>query len=291
MDIRNIQKTGDMFYMYLPTRWCKKFNISAQSKVGVQISADGSLLIHPQASKQKPIHLKLSIKGSNMEIMQKLIIAAYLSPADSFKIELEKEIDFTKILDQKNLISLELVEIDGNHISCESTINVSDPFSLLLTMIKKVKNMLRVLEKGTHKELIERYEEEIDRSRLLIEKSVISSLINSSQTSYKATELHFISMLAKHLETVVDHLTSLKPTKNFTVKISDVINVLLQLLEDKTAKLNYHECLPFLMVVDKLPNISVKDVDSYDRRRIIRGLNNISEIMIDWAIIKETELV
>jgi hypothetical protein len=145
------------------------------------------------------------------------------------------------------------------------------------------------MEKGIHKELVARYEDEIDRSRLLIEKSVVSSLINPSQSTYKATELHFMSMLAKHLETMVDHLISLKSSKPFIRKISLPLQELSKLLEDNTEKLTYHETLPFLRIVDKLPNITVKDVTSYDRRRVIRCFNNISEVMIDWAVIKETE--
>src|SRR3989344_6378944 len=107
MDSRNVQRTGDMFYMYLPTRWCKKYNISSKTKVGVQINADGSLSIYPQAATKKKTHLQIKVKGDDIGALHKLIVASYISPADSFKITLDNELDFTKVLNQKNLVSLE----------------------------------------------------------------------------------------------------------------------------------------------------------------------------------------
>ena len=137
MEIRNIQKTGDMHYLYLPTSWCREHKISSKSKVSIEQSSDGSLLVSPHITEKKPKHLKLSIAEDEPEIINKLVVACYINPIASFEINLEKEMDFTKLLNQKRLISLESIEIDKKQITCHGAITVSDPESLLKTMAKK----------------------------------------------------------------------------------------------------------------------------------------------------------
>ncbi len=283
-----MQRTGDMFYLYLPTRWCKKFGISSASKVGVQVNADSSLNIYPQARSEKPTHLTLKVDGTDLESLHKLIVACYISPADSFRISLDREIDFTKLLDQKNLVSLELVEIDGKQITCESSLHVSDPLSLLVTMIRKIKNLLHVVSKSAPRGLVERYEEEIDRSKLLIEKSVISSLVNPTKSSHKAIELHFISLITTGLERIADHLIIMKKLSSpFVARLSALFLDLGSLLKDNTASLTPHSALDFLHSLQAMP--SPAGNDSYEVQRAIRALNSISEVIVDWAVVKEAE--
>ena len=65
MDIRNVQKTGNMHYVYMPTAWCKKNKIASDSKVAIEMNNDGSLTIHPQLVEKKSKELKLTIDGKN----------------------------------------------------------------------------------------------------------------------------------------------------------------------------------------------------------------------------------
>ncbi len=290
MDTRNVQRTGDMFYVYLPTRWCKRFNISAKSKVGILPLPDGSLRIFPESVERKSSHLEFQVKGDDSDSLHKLIVASYISPAASFRITLTKEIDFIKVLMQKNLVSLELVEMDGNKITCESTIQVNDPLLLLITMLRKVRNLLLVMSKETQHELIERYEEEIDRSKLLIEKATVNGFVNPVQTTYKAIELHHISLLSKSLESMVDHLILLeKPVLVFIKKISDILAELQELLHNQCASLRSETALQLNNKINVLQNIKVEDINSYSLKRIVRALNAISEVIIDWAVMKEVE--
>ncbi|MBI2572580.1 hypothetical protein HYV86_01860 [Candidatus Woesearchaeota archaeon] len=290
MDSRNVQRTGDMFYVYLPTRWCKKYNISGKTKVGIQINADGSLSIHPQAATKKKTHLQIKVKGEDIDALHKLIVASYISPADSFRITLDNELDFTKVLNQKNLMSLELVEIDGNHILCESSMSVNDPLLLLTTMIRKTRNLLSVLVTEAPKELFDRYESEIDRSRVLIEKSVIGSFVNPAESQHKTVELYFMSLISKELERLADHLVSLeKPSESFCKKVAKGLGLIQDLLDNGCKKLDVDSALAFVSFISTLQDIKVKDVESYDQRRIVRALHAISEVVIDWAVIKEGE--
>ena len=287
MDIRNVQRTGDMHYVYLPTSWCKKHNISSDSKVGVMIDADGSLVLSPQIRERKPKSLKLTINETNGEIIHKLLVSCYINPLASFQIDLEKELDFTKLLEQKRLISLESVEFDKKRITYEGSISVSDPNSLLKTMVRKVKNMLIVMTKNYDAELIGRYEEEIDRLKMLIDKSIISALTYYSPTKLHTIDLYYISLLAKDLERMVDHLCLIqKREAKFLIGAEGVIDKLKDIIDvEASKKVTIQQSVEFARKVALL-----KKADSdYNKTRIKAFLETISEVILDRAVTHSLE--
>ena len=289
MEIRNIQRTGDMHYLYLPTSWCREHRIGPKSKVSIEQSSDGSLMISPQITEKKPKHLKLSISEDDQEIIHKLVVACYINPLSSFEINFEKEMDFTKLLNQKRLISLESVEIDKKQITCNGAISISDPESLLKTMAKKIKNMVIVMQKSYDKELIERYEDEIDRSKMLIDKSIISSLTFERTTKANTIDLYYISLISKDLERLVDHLICISSKETeFLTLVQETMDQLQSIIEN-TSNLNYKAALQFVKKVTKIRGFEVKDIKSYDKERIRLSLTTIAEVVTDWAITKETE--
>ena len=154
MEIRNIQKTGDMHYLYLPTSWCREHKIDSKSKVSIEQSSDGTLIASPQITEKKPKHLIFNISEDDREIIHKLVVASYINPVATFEINFEKEMDFAKLLNQKRLISMESVEIDKKQITCHGSISVSDPESLLKTVARKIKNMIIVMQNSYDKERI-----------------------------------------------------------------------------------------------------------------------------------------
>lgn len=289
MEIRNVQRTGDMHYLYLPTSWCREHKIGSKSKVGIEQSSDGTLTISPQIIERKPKHLKLSIAEDDEEVIHKLAVACYINPVSSFEINFEKELDFTRLLNQKRLISLESVEIDKKQITCHGAVTVNDPESLIKTMTKKIKNMITVMQKSYDKELIGRYEDEIDRSKMLIDKSIISSLTFERATKSKTIDLYYISLISKDLERMVDHLIRISNKESeFLTTLHDVITQL-QSIIDNTGNLNHKTALQFAKKVSKIREFEVKDIKSYDKERIRLSLITIAEVITDWAITREIE--
>ena len=289
MEIRNIQRTGDMHYLYLPTSWCREHKIGSKSKVSIDQSSDGTLSVSPQITEKKPKHLKFNISEDDQEIIHKLVVACYINPVGSFEINFEKELDFTKLLNQKRLISLESVEIDKKQITCHGSISISDPESLLKTMVRKIKNMIVVMQNSYDKELIDRYEDEIDRGKMFIDKSIIGSLAYERTTKLKTIDLYYISLISKDLERMVDHLilVSSKDTE-FLDSIYGVVDQLQSLIEN-TAILNHKTALQFIKKITKIKSLEVKDIKTYDKERIRLSLITISEVITDWAITKEIE--
>jgi hypothetical protein len=289
MEIRNVQKTGDMHYVYMPTSWCREHSITSKSKVSIINNSDGTLTISPEITEKKPKHLKFTISEEDPEIIHKLVVSSYINPASSFEINMDKEIDFTKLINQKRLISLESVEIDKNQITSEGIVTVSDPGSLLKTMVKKIKNLIIVISEDYDKNLIERYEDEIDRSKMLIDKAVIGSLTVGKTTKLNNIELYYISLISKELERIVDRLICLDSShKDFLEQINKPIEILMLILQD-TSKLDQDKAMEFtksaLSIKFKDKNVS-KNIDA---TRVVINLTSISEVVMDWMVTLKIE--
>ncbi len=288
MEERKVQKTGDMHYVYLPTNWCKKHKINSDSKVSLEENSSGALVLYPRHTKRKGKTLELSIEEDDQDVINKLIMACYINPLSSFKINLKKEMDVSKLLIQKNIMSIESVEIDKKVISSDSSISVSDPDLLLKTLVKKVKNLVVMMNSNYNEELTKRYEEEIDRSKILIEKSIINYMTFSTPPKLKMIDLFYISQLTRDLERMVDHLITLKKEDSgFIKQIEGVIQLLKNNVEtldlaDKSNCFDHRNAIDFLKQVKKL-NFK-DDKKNYDKRRIKSLLLNVSEVLLDWSI-------
>jgi len=289
MQTRNIQKTGNMLYFYLPTSWCRDRKLGAHSKVSISYGGDGSLVISPELTEKKPKHLKFSISEDDQDIIHKLVVASYINPASSFEITLQKEMDFTKLLNQKRLISLESIEIDQKRITCEGPLSVVHPESLLKTMVKKIKNMMIVMEKNYDKELIERYEDEIDRSKMLIEKSVISALMFEGMSKIRTIELYYISLISKELERLVDGLINLqRKDVKYIAELQKPIELLASII-DQPETLSLENAMGFAKAASKIKKKEVVDVRTYEMERMKQNLVVVSEVLMDWMVTRKIE--
>lgn len=280
MEVRNVQRTGKMHYVYLPTSWCKKHGINSDTQVTATEQPDGSLVISPGRQEKPNTNISLTLPGKNKEALINLIMACYVNPIQSFKINLDEDIDMPSLLHQKSIISaLEFVELDGEHITYEANMMVHDPSSLLKTMVKKIKNLFYVLEAG-NPQLIQKYEEEIDRSKILIQKSVISALVVNQTERHAAIDLYYIVQIATELERIVDTLI-LGTDKQFREQTGELIEELKGLLE-KTSIIDYKRGALFATHVAAL-----KDAKNPEKQRIKRLFQSIVEVILDWAITNE----
>ncbi|MBI2145452.1 hypothetical protein HYU18_03970 [Candidatus Woesearchaeota archaeon] len=291
MEIRKVQRSGSTFYLYLPAAWCKANRIDHDSQLTLDMSSEGNLVLssNPEVASEKEITLTFSESNGKLDsrLLNMFIVASYLNPVKSFKIKLSKPISSLDILDQKRLMSgIELVEFGDDSISCESTVSVEDPDVILRTMIRKIINMIRVMGTPESRELVQRYEEEIDRSNTLIQKSAISSLMFKRPSKLRHIELFYIAMISKSLEGLADHLilTTLRQGKG----ISEPVHLSLQSLLKCLEALDYHSAASFASdVLAATANFDEKDIHAH---RIKSILQQLSETLIDWSVTNEVEV-
>ena len=293
METRKVQHSGNTYYLYLPAAWCKSNGIGHDTQLTLDTSSEGNLIVSsaPRAAEEKQLALSLSESGGKLDsrLVNMFIVASYLNPVRSFRIKLNKPISSLEILDQKRLLSsIELVEFGEDHISCESSISVEDPDVILKTMIRKITNMIRVMQTKEAKELVQRYEEEIDRSNTLIQKAVISTLMFKRPSKLRHIELFYVALLSKGLEGLADQLVSSagsnsRHSRNLAESTQALLLSLLKCLD----ALDYRSASAFanevLAVLDKFD-----EKDAYAGR--VKGLlQQLSETVIDWSVTSEVE--
>jgi hypothetical protein len=286
MDIRNIQKSGNTYYLYLPAIWCRQNSITTSSKVVLETTSEGNLLVMPYSNERIDSAFTFNLKEHDMKIINKFLVGAYLNPIKSFSIKLDRKITSLDILDQKKLIGgVEVVEFGEDQIMCESSITVEDPTVLLKTMIKKVANMLHVMMKSSSPELLQRYEEEIDRSNMLITKSVLSSMMFRTSTKLRNIDLFYMALLSKNLEGLADNLPRLKKNHDLQNSCHEIMNSLLKILE----QMSLDGAVGFAKSVGAL-NAYIDRTDKTHFLSALRShLSQLVDIIVDWTITKEVD--
>ena len=142
--------------------------------------------------------------------------------------------------------------------------------------------MIIIIGKNYDKELIERYEDEIDRSKMLIDKSVIGALTFGKTTKLKNIDLYYISLISKELERMVDRLILLGEGNNkFLDGVTKSIEILQVILQD-ISKLDQELAMEFAKAVTSIRIPDIKDVQTYYMSSMLHHLTSISEVIIDW---------
>jgi phosphate uptake regulator len=281
METRKIQRSGTTYYLYLPASWCREHKITTDSTVFLDKSSKGDLLVQPKKSESSLSSLKLELTDNNPEVINKMIIASYINPVKEFEIKLKNNISPDQILAHKSLLGgMEIVDFDESSISCQTSLALSDPNILIESMIKKILSVTNLMKKDPSHELITRYEEEIDKSNLLIQKSIITTLMYRRESKLRHIDLFYIGNMSKLLERISDILITLGKDPQLVETVDEMLKLLLKVLENLTQP----NVVQFVKSVDKLAKIEVKDLPTYKKSRIYSGLGHIAEILCDWVV-------
>jgi len=280
MESRKIQKSGTTYYLYLPASWCREHNINTDSVVFLDKSSKGDLQIKPKKTEKNLSSLKIELDDNSTEVINKIIIASYINPVKEFQITLKEPISPDQILAHKQLLGgLELVDFDENFIVCHTSLALSDPDTLLKAMITKILSITKLMKKDITHELINKYEQEIDKSNLLIHKAIIASLMYRRESKLKHIELFYLGLISRHLEQLTDILITLDNDK---VLIS-TIEAMMQDLQELLGNLNQQGVISFIKKLENLETIEVKDLQTYKTKRAYQILGHISEVLCDWV--------
>ncbi len=287
METRKIQRSGTTYYLYLPASWCREHKITTDSTVYLEKSSKGELVVQPKKTESSLSALKLELKENTPEVINKFIIASYINPVKEFHISLKENISPDQILKHKRLLGgLELVDFDESSINCHTSLALSDPDTLMNMMIRKVLSITKLMKKDSKHELIDRYEEEIDKSNLLIHKSIIANLMYRRESKLRHIDLFYIGMISRVLEQITDILITIGEDNELIDLIESMMDSLLKLTEQHFTQ---QGVINFIKAVEKLENIqTINTLHIYKKKRIYSLLGHIGEILCDWVI---TEVV
>jgi len=286
METRKVQRSGSTHYVYLPANWCREHNITTDSVVALEKNTRGDLMIHPKLAAKQQASLKMDLSEKSQDVINKIIIATFINPVRSFEITLPKSLSAEQILEHKKLLGgLELVDFDENKITCQTSISLRDPDLLLGNMIRKIKSIITLIKQGELPELISRYEEEIDKSNLLIHKAIISSFMYRRDSKLKHIELFYIGLISRTLEQLTDDIIRLEKTD----KLLDDVFLVMKHLEETIANIAQNYVVSFIKEVSRFEKVEVTDTKTFYRERIIGLLDHIAEILSDWHITNKVD--
>jgi len=134
-------------------------------------------------------------------------------------------------------------------------------------------------EQGDH-DLIQRYEEEIDKAKVLISKSIIASLMYRRESKMRHIELYYIGTISRNLEKMSDILITIEKDMDLINTIESRMELLLEVLND----LSQQNVVEFIKSVEALEIVNVKDIETYKKKRIYSHLGRISEFLCDWLV-------
>ncbi|MBI1970906.1 hypothetical protein HYS47_04105, partial [Candidatus Woesearchaeota archaeon] len=141
-------------------------------------------------------------------------------------------------------------------------------------------------------DLIKKYEEEIDRNKLLMEKSIISTLVFNRPQKVKTVHLYYITGIAKHLEGIADLLLFIdKKERQFLQNVIEKIDHLKELLGDMShvEQFQYQTAIAFCKDINAMKETSITSVQAYHQQRIKEHFVAISEILMDMAMTNEIQ--
>lgn len=286
MDSRKIQRSGTTYYLYLPASWCREHKITTDSTVYLEKSSKGDLLVKPKKSESSLSCLKIELPDNNPEVINKMIIASYINPVKEFEIKIKENINPDQILKHKQLLGgLELVDFEENAINCQTSLALSDPDMLLKSMIKKILSIIKLIQNDSSHELINRYEEEVDKTNLLIQKSIITSLMYRRESRLRHIDLFYIGNLSRVLERLSDILITLTNSQKLVNTIENMLSSFLVLLDN----LNQSDVIRFIKNLEKQDKVIVKDLKTYKEKRVYSMFGHVAETLCDWLITEEVD--
>ena len=272
MELRNIQRSGSTHYVYLPAQWCKENSISLDSKVELNVSPDGKLMLSVFGTEKPKESLIINVPDGDDRFVNNYIKAAFLNPLKSFKIKLNKDINPSDILRFKeHMGGIDFVEFSNKEITCESPTYSEEPDVLLSMIVRKMLSMINLIIENHNKELVERYEEEIDRNNISIRKSAMGTLTFKRPSKLKHIELFYIVEISAQLEKIADHVVKGDLSKEELKHLSEILKLIQKVMNNS----DIEACKTFFNLIHEK-----------EMKRIHNHLNAISDVFIDWSITK-----
>jgi hypothetical protein len=285
METRKVQKSGKGIFLYLPVDWCREFKITKGSIVSIIKGAKGELLVLPfkMREEKKIFKIKASISP---QLLDKAIVSSYIVGADEFTIESEN-ILHKKLDVQKYLVGLELTSAKKNEVSFTSTLRLEDVEErIILSMMRKIISLTEHLESKNF-EAKHRLEDDVDRNRLLLDRTMHQALIDPSyRRKLELTTIACVHLIQinRLLERISDYLALChSDEKKLNEEIRELMGFLFLSLSEKNQE--RVEAL-FPKIQDCLKKLErykekLKENDYRMIKRVIEHVQDIAEILLD----------
>jgi phosphate uptake regulator len=222
LELRKVQETSDgTYFITLPKRWAKRFNVYKGSLVYVHERENGAIMVTPYSVPEREVK---AVVLEPSPIIERLIGGNYLLGADVIEVRSDKVIS-SEMRDRvkrilKRFVGLEIVEEDSRKIVIQCLLEPS------MLMPEKVLRRIHLISSEMEKDAVESLlsrdaelaetvverDEEVDRLYFLMVRLVRAAISQPSlgeRLSLTPIECLDYRLLAGLLEHFADHAASI----------------------------------------------------------------------------------
>lgn len=275
--IRRVQKIGNSYYIALPSKWIKEYNINKGAEIKLEMKEDGKLVILPileESSEEKEVTLNY-----DKDSIEKKILSYYLVGYNMIKIVNEEGF---KTEDRDNIIriarklsGLEIVDERRDLITLQNLIDESsiNPIKLLFRMSAITSTMYvdavkEASNKGEILKIVHERDEEVDRLYFLLVRQLRTLILRP----------HLLSKLELTLLDCLD----LRIAAHFIEKIGDQAARLAEILGSNNEKIKAQFLNNLLDLVSNLQILQEKSLVYFVRKK-----GNVEEIKSELIKLKD----
>ncbi|MCW1296809.1 MAG: hypothetical protein OH319_03960 [Candidatus Parvarchaeota archaeon] len=286
METRKVQKSGKGIFIYLPIDWCREFKITRGSTVNLIKGTRGELILVPFKIKEEKKIFVIKMRDVSPKILDKAIVSSYIVGANEFNIQSEKIIP-SKLDVQKYLVGLELSQATENSVTFTSTMKLEDvEEKIIMSIIRKIIALTEHLDTKNF-EAKRRLEDDVDRSRLLLDRTMHQALTDPSyrrELELTTVGCVHIIQINRLLERISDYLAlSHSDDKKLNEDLRNLMGMLFLSLSEKNQKRIESLFIATSVCMKKLERAKKKlDERDYIRlKRVVEHVEDIAEILLD----------
>ncbi len=215
MEVRKIQKTGgSTLVVSLPKIWCQNFNLKVGSKVSLNYSEKGGIILEPFDKARDEITSVIELGEGNAENDMRMLIARYIQGAKKIIIKTRSKSSLDEVLTKfmELTVGFEIIEEKGDEAILEDIISL--PTLTFEKTLRRMDTLVRSIVRESmerqkiSKEYVFKKENEVDKFNLYITR-----LFNQSLKDYAVLQLNKISseealaylLVSRILERIADH--------------------------------------------------------------------------------------
>ncbi len=216
MEVRKIQKTGgSTLVVSLPKIWCQNFNLKVGSKVSLNYSERGAIILEPFEKSKDNISSIVELKSTdNLENDMRILISKYIQGAKKITIKSRSKSSLDYIVNKflELTIGFEVIEEKENEAILEDIISL--PTLTFEKALRRMDTLVRsivresISEQKISKDYVAKKENEVDKFNIYIQR-----LFNQSLKDYSVLQLNKISteealaflLVSRILERIADH--------------------------------------------------------------------------------------
>lgn len=216
MEVRKIQKTGgSTLVVSLPKIWCQNFNLKVGSKVSLNYSERGAIILEPFEKSKEEMSSVIELTSSgNPDNDMRMLISKYIQGAKKITIKSKNKPYLDLVLNRfmELTIGFEIIEETNGEAIIEDIISL--PTLTFEKALKRMDTLVRSIvresmsEQKISKDYVAKKENEVDKFNIYIQR-----LFNQSLKDYSVLQLNKISteealaflLVARILERIADH--------------------------------------------------------------------------------------